>query len=398
MEFKQNVLNFIFRNRCQIAGLYFYLLFWILPIKKNKIVFQSQLGSGYSCNPKYITEEFLKQKLPVEIVWLTRKMFMDSESFPKGVKVVDYDDINKAFFELATAKVWISNIRFNNLIKKGLRKKKGQIYLNTWHGSLGIKRIGSDAQILNNNKEWETLAHIDSDYMDYMVSNSDFESDVYRNAVWFKNKILEFGHPRNDVFFVQDNEFRNSVLEKLGIEKDTKIVLYVPSHRDTFRTSCFNIDYEGVTKKLEEKTGDKWKVLSKFHTRNIHLLDKLTGKNPYQHDVTMYHDVQDLLRVADIIISDYSSCMFDYMLTRKPCFIFATDIKEFNNERGFYYPLETTPFPIAENNEQLVKNIENFDSKTYQEEVDKFLNKMNCIDDGMASNRVVNYLKNLLKI
>ena len=178
-------------------------------------------------------------------------------------------------------------------------------------------------------------------------------------------------------------------------ENDTKIVLYVPSHRDTFRISCFNLDYEGITKNLEAKTGKKWKVLSKFHTRNIHLLDKLTEKNLYQYDVTMYHDVQDLLRVADIIISDYSSCMFDYMLTRKPCFIFATDIKEFNNERGFYYPLETTPFPIAENNEQLIKNIENFDMQDYTKNVDSFLFKMNCIDDGKASEKTVNYLSRI---
>ena len=258
------------------------------------------------------------------------------------------------------------------------------------------KKIGLDAKILNNNKEWEVLARIDSKGMDYMVSNSDFESNVYRNTVWFENKILEFGHPRNDVFFVQDQDFRNKMLEKLGIEKDTKIVLYVPSHRDTFRISCFNLDYEGITKTLEEKTGEKWKVLSKFHTRNIHLLDKLTGKNPYQFDVTMYHDVQDLLRVADIIISDYSSCMFDYMLTRKPCFVFATDLKEFNNERGFYYPLETTPFPLAENNEQLLKNIEKFSSQDYVVEVDKFLEKMQCLDDGKASERTVDYIRGIM--
>lgn len=396
MKLKYTLIDYLFRNRTKIARAFYHVMFYWLPVKKNKIVFQAHLGAGYGCNPKYITEEIIRQNLDYELVWLVRTEVFDTSNFPKQVRIVDYNNVFRSLLELATSRMWISNIRFNKFFKKGLIKKRNQIYINTWHGSLGIKKIGLDAKILNNNKEWEVLARIDSKSMDYMVSNSDFESNVYRNTVWFENKILEFGHPRNDVFFVQDEDFRNKVLAKLGIEKDTKIVLYVPSHRDTFRISCFNLDYEGITKTLEEKTGEKWKVLSKFHTRNIHLLDKLTGKNPYQFDVTMYHDVQDLLRVADIIISDYSSCMFDYMLTRKPCFVFATDLKEFNNERGFYYPLETTPFPLAENNEQLLKNIEKFSSQDYVVEVDKFLEKMQCLDDGKASERTVEYIRGIM--
>ena len=396
MKLKYTLIDYLFRNRTKIARAFYHVMFYWLPVKKNKIVFQAHLGAGYGCNPKYITEEIIRQNLDYELVWLVRTEVFDTSNFPKQVRIVDYNNVFRSLLELATSRMWISNIRFNKFFKKGLIKKRNQIYINTWHGSLGIKKIGLDAKILNNNKEWEVLARIDSKSMDYMVSNSDFESNVYRNTVWFENKILEFGHPRNDVFFVQDQDFRNKMLEKLGIEKDTKIVLYVPSHRDTFRISCFNLDYEGITKTLEEKTGEKWKVLSKFHTRNIHLLDKLTGKNPYQFDVTMYHDVQDLLRVADIIISDYSSCMFDYMLTRKPCFVFATDLKEFNNERGFYYPLETTPFPLAENNEQLLKNIEKFSSQDYVVEVDKFLEKMQCLDDGKASERTVDYIRGIM--
>ena len=397
MNLKHSILNFMYRYRIEISQVFFTLLFLWLPVKKNKFVFQAHLGAGYGCNPKYITEEIIRQNIKCEIVWLARDKFLeDKDAFPPQVRLVDYNNIFASLYELATSKFWISNIRMNKFFKKGLIKKKGQIYINTWHGSLGIKKIGLDAKVLNNNPEWERLARMDSDSMDIMVSNSEFENDIYRNTVWFKNQILEFGHPRNDVFFINDNEFRNKILEKIGIENDTKIILYVPSHRDNFRTSCFNIDYEKVAKCLEAKTGEKWKVLSKFHTRNVHLLDKLVGKSDYQHDVTMYHDVQDLLRIADVIISDYSSCMFDYMLTRKPCFIFATDIKDFNTERGFYYPLESTPFPIATNNEDLVKNLSDFDNKKYVSEVNAFLDKMKCIDDGKASERVVNHIKNLI--
>ena len=94
------------------------------------------------------------------------------------------------------------------------------------------------------------------------------------------------------------------------------------------------------------------------------------------------------------MISDYSSCMFDFMLTRRPCFIYAEDIARYNDERGFYYPLEATPFPVATNNEELKRNILNFDNEKYVKEVDKFLEEKGCIDDGNASKKVVEIIKN----
>lgn len=116
----------------------------------------------------------------------------------------------------------------------------------------------------------------------------------------------------------------------------------------------------------------------------------------YVYDVTNYEDIQDLIVISDVGITDYSSWICDFMLTKKPAFLFTTDLKNYYSERGFYYPLETTPFPIAENNAELVDNILNFEMNGYRKSVDQFLKEEGCMDDGLASERIVEKLKEIL--
>ena len=157
---------------------------------------------------------------------------------------------------------------------------------------------------------------------------------------------------------------------------------------------CFDLDYINLLNKYEKLTSQKYVLLVRKHpeTEFIKNID-----NKKIIDVSRYPDMQELLVCADVLISDYSSCMFDFMLSRKPCFIYATDIEEYNNERGFYYPLETTPFPIATNNEELINNIKNFDYEKYKIKVEEFLKEKGCIEDGHASERVVELIKKIMK-
>ena len=97
------------------------------------------------------------------------------------------------------------------------------------------------------------------------------------------------------------------------------------------------------------------------------------------------------------MITDYSSCLFDFVLTRRPGFIFATDVDEYNQERGFYYPLESTPFPIATNNAELMQNVKHFNDESYQEKITQFLIDRGCMEDGHASERVADLIAELVK-
>ncbi len=371
-------------------------------IDNNKIVIDNFEGNSYGCNPKYIVEEIIKRKLPYELVWLVKSVSSEFEkgAFPEQVRLVPIYK-KDAFVELATAKLWIDNQRKYYFIKRGLIKKNNQRYIQTWHGSLGIKKLDADVTAFNDedNQNWVTGSKYESSIMDYYISNSSFESNVVTKALWFNNCIKEYGHPRNDIFFKSEKEqqeIKDKVFQTLQIDKNKKVLLYVPSFRDDKKLSCYGLDTSAVANVLKEKFGGDWVIAIRLHPRVKKYSSKLFSFNDKVVDATYYPDIQELLLASDIAITDYSSCIFDFMLSRKPGFIFATDIEQFNTDRGFYYPLETTPFPIATNNYELIKNIENFDYEEYKQKVEDFLKDKGCMEDGHASERVVDLIEKIM--
>ena len=368
-----------------------------MPIDNNKIVIDNFNGGSYGCNPKYITEELLKRNRNYDIVWLVKsvKKETEKENFPDGIRLVGYGT-KQGLKELASAKLWIDNQRKNYFIKKGLRKKDGQYFIQTWHGSLGIKKLDADVKafVSEYNQDWVERSKFDSSMWDYLLTNSDFENEIFKRALWFNNEIKQFGHPRNDIFFKDSTEIKNKVYDFFDIPKDKKVLLYVPSFRDDGDIECYKLDYDSVLKALKEKFGSQWVCISRLHPRAKKYDSKIIPENnPNVIDGTFYPDIQELLVSADCSISDYSSCIFDFMLSRKPAFIFATDIDKFNTERGFYYPLDSTPFPIAENNDQMEANILAFDDKKYAADVKQFLADRGSREDGKAAERVVGLIK-----
>lgn len=237
----------------------------------------------------------------------------------------------------------------------------------------------------------------DAECINYLISNSIFEEEIYKKHISNTAEIKSFGHPRNDIFFKDNNAIKEKIYKQFGLDKNSKILLYVPTFRDNNRISCYNIDYEKLFEPLKNKFGGDWKIFIRLHPRIVHLTNILIPKHNSIYDVTTYPDIQELLAITDIAITDYSSCIFDFMLTRKPGFIYAADIEEYNTDRGFYYPLEDTPFPIAQNNDELINNILNFDNEKYKKAVETFLRDKGCIEDGEASKRVVNLIKGIIK-
>lgn len=371
-------------------------------VEENKIIFNNFQGNLYGCNPKYIAEEIIKQKLPYKLCWLCRNIrSIDKKMFPKGINLVTFNG-KKAIKALSSSKIIISNVRMNSFFLRGWYKKTKQIYLNTWHGSLGIKKIDASVKKISYaDQKWcETSKDCDSKSIDYLLSNSDFEDDVFKNGMWYDGEILQTGHPRNDIFFKSEQEIesiKNKVFENLKIEGNKKVVLYVPSYRDDKRLDCYDLNTENLIRALNKKFDGEWIILVRMHPNIKRYSKKLFKFGKAVKDATNYPDIQELLASSDITITDYSSCIFDFMLSRKPAFIFATDIEQFNNERGFYYPLETTPFPIAKTNDELAKNIVDFDYEKYKTDVEKFLKDKGCMEDGHASERIVKLIEQIMK-
>ncbi len=371
------------------------------PIDNKKIVFSNFNGNMYGCNPKYIAEEILRRKLPYKMVWLLNNNIEKADSgIPKGIKVVKSVS-SSAIRELATSRLWISNVRLIKFLKGGLEKREGQKYIQTWHGSLGIKKIDGDANpTFWQRSTWHGFEEVDSKAVDYLTSNSEFENNVFKSAFWNRGEIVKVGHPRNDIFYFPEEKLQSikeKVFSRYEINKDKKVLLYVPSYRDDYSMWAYNIEYKELVKTLKEKFGGDWVIMVRFHPRVKVVAARFLPDKDYIVNATDYPDIQEVLAAADIAVTDYSSCIFDFMLSRKPGFIYAPDAEDFDEERGFYYPLTSTPFPVSDNNEQLRKNISEFDYESYKQKVEDFLKEKGCIEDGQASARVVDMIEEIMK-
>lgn len=174
-------------------------------------------------------------------------------------------------------------------------------------------------------------------------------------------------------------------------------MLYAPTFRDDGTTSCFDIDFSLLKQNLEKRFGGKWVLLVRMHFKNKSV--KLSDEwNEWIKNASGYPNMQELLVATDLGITDYSSWAYDYILTRKPLLIYAPDIDKYNGTRGFYYPLETTPFPISQNNEELEENILNFNMDIYLQKCEEFLNEKGCAETGRAAELIVEKIKEIMDI
>lgn len=365
-------------------------------IQDNKIVFDNYMGKGYGCNPKYVTEELLKRNCELDIVWTVKDAKEQESAFPKGVRLVEYGS-PEAYMEYATAKVWIGNYHLVAYLNKGLMKKPEQRYIQMWHGSFGIKKIENACSLLTQDKNWTYLAKKNSEYTDYWISNSGFETEVYKSSFWEVDKVLEYGHPRNDLFFHQEDMQKSSkkVCEYFNIA-GKKIALYVPTYRDESMESSIYPDYDKVLENLKTRFSGEWVLLIRMHPRMIEYASKLIPNQDNIMDATKYPDIQELLAAADVVFTDYSSSIFDFMLTKKPGFLFVPDADAYDNSRGLYYPLSETPFPIAKSDEELQKNILCFDETEYVRKTEQFLLEKKSKEDGQAAGYVADLIEKIV--
>jgi CDP-glycerol glycerophosphotransferase len=214
---------------------------------------------------------------------------------------------------------------------------------------------------------------------------------IYKNSFWYNGDVLECGSPRLDILFdaEKSKEIRMHINEEFGCE-GKKICLYAPTFRNDYDISHYTIDYKLLKESLENRLGGEWIIFVRYHPN---FLGKSIDYSTDFIDVTEYQDAQELLSASDCMISDYSSIIYDFMLTRRPTFIFAPDYNRYvKEERKLHFSLEATPFPLSLNNIELVNNIKSLDFDKYKKDVDKFLKDYGNIENGTASKAVVNWI------
>ncbi|WP_079505323.1 CDP-glycerol glycerophosphotransferase family protein [Mesobacillus jeotgali] len=354
-------------------------LFNCLPIKKNKIFLFSYYGSQYGCNPKYITEHILKAypKDYFDLVWAFNDP--DSKLDIDGIRSVKTMSLHY-FYELCTSKVLITNFRTTDLFIK----RKEQYYIQTWHSSLRLKQIEKDAEE-NLPTSYVQMAKKDSEKCDLLLSGCEYSTEIFKRAFWYDGEIFKNGTPRNDILIHSNNDLRTSTLSKLNIPSSCKVTLYAPTFRKDKNLDVYNIDFAKVKEALAKKFGGEWIFLVKLHPHLMAMSNQITA-TAQVIDVTQYDDIQELLCITDFLISDYSSLVFDYSVTKKPCFLYVPDLEDYTqNERGLYFDLEELPFIKVLSNEELMWKIQNYDETVYRKELESFLSEIGSYENGYAA-------------
>ncbi len=371
----------------KIIGFFLGILFKLLPLNKKRIVFINFNGNGYGDNPKYIAEELANRRERLELIWLVREK--NKYKFPTYIKPVNMKSI-KRYYYLSTAKVIVNNARSY----LGIDKRTGQIYLQTWHAPFTPKYIEKDAE----NKlfpQYVKEAKHDGTITDAILANSLLQVKQYKRTFWLnKNaEILTYGLPRNDYLVNNaDNwELKDGLRAKLGIRKDSYVVLYAPTFRDDGSIEGYQMDFDQIKMCFENKFKKDCIILIKLHP-NIQYQNLDIQYDNKIKNVSLYPDSQELAVVSDCLISDYSTFLFDFMLLDRPAFIFAIDLEQYKKTRGLLDEFFSFPFPFAKSNDELLNNINEFDIDSYHMNIKKYVLSNPFYDTGDASSRVADWI------
>lgn len=393
VKFKKKVNKF--KNKVKM---YVYNRYWAnkLKVEDDIIVFESMLGRNYSCNPKAIYEEMLRQGLDQKyrMYWIVTDLNMEIPGRVTKVKRNSFQHLKL----LCRAKVWIFNTRQPNYVIKN----PNTIYLMTWHGT-PLKKLALDmddvkmagnkgienykANFWNNSRRW-----------DYLIAQNKFSSNIFKHCFDFHKNMLDIGYPRNDTLINNNNQaYIDAVKEKYGIPKNKKVVLYAPTWRDNQAMGkgkyIFNPNINFDTLKRELKKD--YVFIVKYHYLIASKIDYTRFKG-FIYDIRA--DIQDLYLISDFLMTDYSSVMFDYSALKRPMIFYTYDLDEYYNNRGFYFDFkEEAPGPFIFNTEELVDYLKKPNLAAYEEKLEAWHKKYNGWDDGKASEKVVDIITNAME-
>ena len=363
-------------------------LFRVLPLKP-RVNFIAFSGRQYSDSPRRISEFLHKEHPEIQQVWA----FVEPEKFrfleEKGIKVVKYKSLQYLYYVM-TSKVYVDNAEFWSALKF----RPGQMVLETWHGGGAYKRVGGHRIDVNAREQHHAVEKMNKITL-FLSSSKAFTKFVIRDAYRYQGEVLECGLPRNDDLLHPDPATAEKARKALGISADEKVLLYAPTFRNSHTLDLYDVDFPRLKASLESRFGGEWVIVLRMH---YYLADKAMAVGaPWLLNATDYPDMQELLLASDVLLTDYSSCMWDFSLMKKPCFLYARDIAAYQGERDFYTPIESWPFPLAADNDGLEKVIAEFDEAKYRADVARHHQELGSTESGTAAKQCVDRIAAFLR-
>lgn len=368
-----------------------------LPIRKKEVLFFSR-GGIYSDNPKYVSQ-CLHEKAPqLRQIWVIGKNQKELD-IPSYVDIISRDSIRLGTYFARSQVTVDTQIGVRSVFKNKRkiltpcyklfgRQRKKQYNISLWHGT-PLKQIGNDSL------EWNgtCICIIASNYV---TAGCEYTKNCFISA--FRNKIpvKMHGTPRNDILFDQSVDVY-ALKAKLHLPQDKKIIMFAPTYRNDVQASGVSqmdsINFERLFKALQDKFGGDWVFVFRVHGIVLEKIDTKAFAKKYGDRIingNLGDDMTEYLVCTDVLITDYSSSMFDFALTKRPCFLLAPDREYYEKvERGFYLDFDALPFPKAYTSDELIEQINELDNEKYMKDIENFLVDMGNAEDGHASERIV---------
>ncbi|MEV0151120.1 MULTISPECIES: CDP-glycerol glycerophosphotransferase family protein [unclassified Nonomuraea] len=338
-------------------------------------------GRLYADSVRAIYEERLRRGDDREHIWIVK----DGAFTPPGGATVVRAGSREHHAALARSRYIVTN----SFLPVWFRAREDQIVLQTWNGT-PAKHIGNDQPHMARDPRppiWHRQA-AEVRGWDVLLSQSPWATPVLRKAFGYQGEVLESGLPRNDVLTSPDRErLAAQVRDRLGLAEGKRVVLYAPTYRDYDRKNAMvKLDLA----KAREELGADHELLVRAHP-----MQAMPAVPDIAHDVTTYPDMADLLLVADVLVTDYSSVMFDFAATGRPMVFYAYDLAKYSSRRGLYVDLpEIAPGPVLSTSAEVVEALRSIDqvAAAHRDRYDAFRATYAPRDDGKATARVVDHL------
>lgn len=378
---RKNLYYIKIKSKYYLKKIIYNKIFCRLPINSKKVYFESYWGSKADCNPLAIANELHKLGA-YNLIWGFDKKTVIPEDFP-------FPTVKKGtpsyYYTLATAGFLVSNTNLNNDVVK----RSSAVHIQTQHGT-PLKSMGIDIRPFNPTElNWNSYAKRCKRW-DFLISSNPYSSRIWRQAMPYDYKVIETGYPRNDIFWKITEEQKVNLKKTMGIPLDKKVALYAPTWRERINNSL-NVNPEDIKKAL----GDDFILLLRSHYFNQ------DSKEIYSEgiiNVTNHTNSNEVCVISDILISDYSSIIFDYACLKRPIVILADDFEDYSKVRGVYFDIrKKAPGVVANDVQELLSILKNqaFNSPEAEKRLLAFNNEFCPWDDGFASKRVINEIFNI---